>query len=145
MQGNQIWEEKTFLHNEGSASYGLEIDSKGNCYAVGILGISDYAIPNRAYLLKYQDLTTSLSNPEIKQFLHVYPNPCAGILHIEQYQVNHAYINLQIYNLQGKLLLSEEIFSPEFVLNLEKYRNQFCLMRITKLGKIIYSNKLFIE
>jgi arylsulfatase A-like enzyme len=78
-------------------------------------------------------------NAEIK----IYPNPSEGIFQIENqnYRSDSRY---EVYNFQGKLILSDKICNKNTVVNLKSYPSGNYLIKIYNSNKFITSNLMVI-
>ncbi|OFY86740.1 MAG: hypothetical protein A3F72_00115 [Bacteroidetes bacterium RIFCSPLOWO2_12_FULL_35_15] len=61
------------------------------------------------------------SNPDINLTMTVYPNPSATIINLKIEKTNLQNLSFQLYDVQGKLLLKEQITNSETTILLNEY------------------------
>lgn len=73
--------------------------------------------------------------------IQTYPNPTHGLLNIVfQSPIENG--KIEIYNLNGNLLLSKNIYQKEEILDLNNFPNNLYILRITKNQQIILTQKI---
>ena len=135
----------------------LRTDSLGKATTELTRGVYEYTIEASGYE-QYQstvdmsqdssiqvvlsEINSGRQNLESNDIL-IYPNPTNGIVNIKN-KTNHEYLNLQIYNLTGKMIYSNIMEEDLVSIDLRGYSEGMYLIRLSKDGKQI-TKKLLID
>jgi len=79
----------------------------------------------------------------VNEDILIYPNPANGIVNIKN-KTNYEFLNLQIYNLTGKMIYSKIIEEDLVTIDFRGYPEGMYLVRLSKDGKQI-TKKLLID
>ncbi|MCK5820692.1 MAG: C10 family peptidase [Bacteroidales bacterium] len=89
-------------------------------------------------------INSALESTTLDEGFLVYPNPARGKLYIKFLLNQHEPIHLQLFNLQGKLVIEHKSLDIEYHLNISSLEPGIYLLK-TRSGKHRYTKKIIIE
>lgn len=144
--GQLIWEQSANFSIQGEASNEIELDSSDNCYVVGTMGLSDYPIPNRAYILKYSNSSVATNHVNPQEHFKIFPIPASDYFIIQPSGLDDCKeLQIELYNILGKLIFKSNGYTCNEAIPLKGIANQFCMIRIVSKGRTLYFDKLFLK
>lgn len=144
--GEVLWEDKKAFSKEGNSNNEMALDSVGNYYVVGTSGLSDYSIPNRAYIAKYTNEIVHTKHVEAHSLVSIYPNPATDFIYIQlsnHFDFNKSFV--EFYNLQGQLIYKSILNQLTESIPLNFIKDKILLARISSNGKSVYFQKIILE
>lgn len=144
--GDVLWEDKKAILHEGNSNNELALDSAGNYYVTGTAGLSDYSIPNRAYIAKYSNEIVQNKHVDVNSTFSIYPNPATDFIYIQlpnHFDFNKSFV--EFYNLQGQLIYKSILNQLAESIPLNFIKDKILLARISSNGKSVYFQKIILE
>ena len=82
--GDQLWKVVEVLSGGGNATSQILIDDNDNLLVSGTTAVTDYGGPERAFIMKISNNSTSVSDTDNQsQDISIYPNPVSHNLYID--------------------------------------------------------------
>lgn len=144
--GDVLWEDKKAFLYEGNSNNELTLDSAGNYYVTGTAGLSDYSIPNRAYIAKYSNEIVQNKHVDVNSKFSIYPNPATDFITINlpnHFDFNKSFV--EFYNFQGQLIYKSILNQLTESIPLNFIKDKILLARLSSNGKSVYFQKIILE
>jgi hypothetical protein len=111
-------------------AYSYTYDNAGNritrkLYVVTVIGSKEIVAITKDIVSSDNTVQSNLSD-----IISLYPNPVSTELHIDAQLAENKNMRLELFDINGKILVKETIVPPNHVLNLENYANGTYVLRI---------------
>lgn len=98
---------------------------------------------NQGVQQPYELLSVGLdNNQEINLTMSVYPNPSVSVINLNVGKSDLMNLSLQLFDLQGKLLYSQNISNLETSIKMDEYNSGSYLLNITQNNELVKTFKI---
>lgn len=115
-------------------------------YSVGQIAYQDLETPNgkvtQGVQQVYEILTLGNNETEKSKNITLYPNPVKDMLYVDFNQSAFTNNNVELYDAQGKLLITKKIATQKSEINFSDYPPSLYIIRIIENGKTIKNFKI---